>query len=88
MAVVGKKRGTHRLIRKVMDVGQLENFRAKRVYSPTVISWMRGARTDICNYGDCGKYDLYGQNIFGAYLSRDEAEGWASIWNKRGADGR
>lgn len=88
MAVVGKKRGTHRYIRKVMDIGQLENFRAKRVYSPTVISWMRGARADIRNYGDCGKYSLSGQRFFGTYLSRDEAEGWASIWNKRGADGR
>ena len=36
VTVVGKRKGTHRYIRKVMDLRLLENFRAKRIYSPTV----------------------------------------------------
>ena len=36
--VVGKEKGSGRYGRKVMDWKWLENFRCKRVYSPTVIS--------------------------------------------------
>ena len=51
--VVGKKKGTHQLIRKVMCEADLENFRVKRVYSPTIISWMVGKRSErILNYSD------------------------------------
>ena len=51
--VVGKKKGTHQIIRKVMCEDDLENFRVKRVYSPTIISWMIGKRSErILNYSD------------------------------------
>ena len=52
MVVVGKKRGTHRYIRKVMPGSMLEGFRLKKVYSPTVISWMRGRRSEMRNRGN------------------------------------
>lgn len=87
MPVVGKKKGTHRYIRKVMCLDELENFRAKRVYSPTVISWMRGARSDIPNFGDCGKYSHYGDLFYGTYWDREEAECLAELWNRESADG-
>jgi len=51
LVVVGKKRGTHRYIRKVMPGSMLESFRLKKVYSPTVINWMCGKGTEIPNHG-------------------------------------
>ena len=48
--VVGKEKGSGRYVRKVMDWKWLENFRCKRVYSPTVISRMMGARSEIKNF--------------------------------------
>ena len=45
--VLGKKKGTHQLVRKVVDADILTNFRLKRVYSPTVIDWMQG---DKCSF--------------------------------------
>lgn len=44
IVVVGRKKGTRRLVRKVIPGSMLEDFRLKRVYSPTVISWMCGTR--------------------------------------------
>lgn len=44
MVVVGRKKGTRRLVRKVIPGSMLEDFRLKRVYSSTVISWMCGTR--------------------------------------------
>ena len=44
MVVVGRKKGTRRVVRKVIPGSMLEDFRLRRVYSPTVISWMCGAR--------------------------------------------
>ena len=52
MVVVGKKRGTHRYVRKVMWGASLDNFRLKKVYSPTIISWMCGKRSEIRNHGN------------------------------------
>ena len=49
--VLGKEKGSGRYVRKVMGWEWLENFRCKRVYSPTVISWMMGARSEIRNFG-------------------------------------
>ena len=51
MVVVGKKRGSHRYIRKVMLGSMLENFRLKKVYSPSIINWMCGTGTEIPNHG-------------------------------------
>ena len=52
MVVVGKERGTHRYVRKVVPGAMLEAFRLKKVYSPTVISWMCGERSRIRNHGN------------------------------------
>ena len=49
--VVGKEKGTRRYVRKVISCVHLEHFRVKRVYSPTVISWIIGQRSWI---GNCG----------------------------------
>lgn len=49
--VIGKLKGSNRYVRKVMSWDWLENFRCKRVYSPAVISWMMGARSEIKNCG-------------------------------------
>ena len=85
VAVVGKKKGTHRYIRKVMSARQLENFRVKRVYSPTILSWMCGARNDIRNFSDCGKYDSYGDLFYGTYWDKKSAADFAEAWNKENA---
>lgn len=86
ITVVGKKKGTHRYIRRVMDFRHLESFRAKRIYSPTIISWMRGERSWILNYSDCGKYVPHG-GLFGyTWLNRKEAEELAEYLNKVDAD--
>lgn len=45
--VIGRKRGTRRLIRKIMAGDMLDNYRLKKVYSPTVISWMCGKRFEL-----------------------------------------
>ena len=82
VTVVGKRKGTHRYIRKVMDLRLLENFRAKRIYSPTVISWMRGERSMIPNYGDSGRYWAHGNLFYGMWLNRKEAESLAELLNK------
>lgn len=63
--VLGKEKGSGRYVRKVMGWEWLENFRCKRVYSPTVISWMMGMRSEILNYGN-----------HGPYCSGDWLEGW------------
>ena len=52
MVVVGKERGTHRYVRKVILGAMLEDFRLKKVYSPTIISWMCGERSWIKNHGN------------------------------------
>ena len=90
MPVVGKKRGTHRYIRKVMDINNLENFRAKRIFSPTVISWMDGARADLPNSGESWRYsdNVYGHGSgFFTVWTKDEAEALAEFWNNGGASG-
>ncbi|MBQ3300998.1 MAG: hypothetical protein IJH04_02380 [Eggerthellaceae bacterium] len=61
--VLGKEKGSGRYVRKVMGWEWLENFRCKRVYSPTVISWMMGARSEIRNFGS--PYDEHGDWIEG-----------------------
>ena len=58
MVVVGKKRGTHRYVRKVMWGASLDNFRLKKVYSPTIISWMCGKRSEIRNHGNRIPYSV------------------------------
>lgn len=59
-AVLGKKKGTHEYIRKYINPDVLTNFRLKKVYSPTVISWMCGPRSrTIRNYSselDVGRW--------------------------------
>ena len=60
--VIGKKKGSRRYVRKIIGWEWLENFRCKRIYSPTVISWMMGVRSEIKNYG--GPYP-YGDWIDG-----------------------
>ena len=62
--VLGKETGSGRYVRKVMGWEWLENFRCKRVYSPTVISWMMGVRSEIRNYGS-------------PYSHGDWIEGWS-----------
>ena len=47
VVVIGRKKGSHRLIRKVMAGDMLDNYRLKKVYSPTVISWMCGKRFEL-----------------------------------------
>ena len=47
MVVIGRKRGSRRLIRKIIPGNMLESFRLKKVYSPTVISWMCGKRMEL-----------------------------------------
>lgn len=86
VTVVGKEKGTHRYIRRVMDARQLENFRAKRVYSPTIISWMRGARNEIRNFSDCGKYGHYGDLFYATYWDLADAELFAKRRNEVDAD--
>lgn len=44
VVVIGRKKGSKRLIRKIMAGDMLDNYRLKKVYSPTVISWMCGKR--------------------------------------------
>lgn len=85
VAVVGRKKGTHRYIRKVMPLDELENFRAKKVFSPTVISWMRGVREKIPNHGS-GKYSSgRGEGSFYTIWSQQFAEGFAEYENKKDA---
>ena len=74
MTVVGKEKGTHRYVRKVMGAEYLEHFRVKRTYSPTIISWMRGARSELINHGDCGSSGSRGEHLEGAWWDRSWAE--------------
>ena len=71
MVVVGKKRGTHRYVRKVLLGAMLEDFRLKKVYSPTIISWMCGARQKILNHGQpCPPYP---GNLFHGWDDSDDS---------------
>ena len=72
--VLGREKGSGRYIRKVMSWEWLENFRCKRVYSPTVISWMMGARSEIKNFGN-------------PYDNGDWIEGWGWPEAYRRGDG-
>lgn len=68
--VLGKQKGSRRYVRKVIGWEWLENFRCKRVYSPTVISWMMGARSEIRNYGSHSPYS-----------SGDWLDGWGDVYD-------
>lgn len=50
--VIGKRKGDHRYIRTIMEDAMLENHRLKKVYSPTIISWM----TRNCPVYDTGEH--------------------------------
>ena len=47
VVVVGRKKGSRRLIRKIMLGDMLDDYRLKKVYSPTIISWMCGKRFEL-----------------------------------------
>ena len=70
--VLGKEKGSGRYVRKVMGWERLENFRCKRVYSPTIISWMMGARSEKRNHGNHYPYS-----------SGDWLDGWGDVYDYR-----
>ena len=87
MVVVGKERGTHRLIRKIMASDMLDNFRLKKVYSPTIISWMCGKRMELIRNRGNAYHDVlpYGGWDASDY-SRSTIEEMVDSWRRHKAD--
>ena len=88
MVVVGRKKGSRRLIRKIIDGYMLEDFRLKKVYSPTVISWMCGKRFErIKNRGSAYGGDEF---TYGGWddteRSRSEIEEMVDSWQRHKSD--
>lgn len=72
MTVVGHHRGnTRRYVNMVVRREDLENFRVKGVYSPKLLRSLNGHYHELTD-------PLKPQT---AWVSRDEAQGWADAWN-------